>query len=199
VSHAAAREVTLGQSRIAAGEKVVVWYRSANRDENVFRDPYGTCRQRCHGSSPPVNRRASVQLHQRPEAPARADQLTACTSPAGQRGAHTLGLVDDRKWGVGIRALHAGGRPDPAAGARAVPVCLTASFVFEDSPDAADLFALRRDVSDRRPGIDTAFVPADRSEAFAAAMRAAAKAFSYTAAVRGFVFGIAARDLSQVV
>jgi cytochrome P450 len=36
----ATRDVTLGQSRIAAGEKVVVWYTSANRDENVFRDPY---------------------------------------------------------------------------------------------------------------------------------------------------------------
>ena len=52
--------------------------------------------------------------------------------------------MDDREWGVGIRALHAGGRPDPTAGARAVPVCQTTNFVFEDSPDAADLFALRR-------------------------------------------------------
>jgi cytochrome P450 len=34
------RDVTLGQSKIAAGDKVVVWYTSANRDENVFHDPY---------------------------------------------------------------------------------------------------------------------------------------------------------------
>ena len=40
---------------------------------------------------------------------------------------------------------------------------------------------------------------AGRSEAFAAAMRPAAKAFSHTCAVRGFVFGVAARNLSQVV
>ncbi len=36
----ATRDVQLGRSRIAAGDKVVVWYTSANRDENVFRDPY---------------------------------------------------------------------------------------------------------------------------------------------------------------
>ncbi len=52
--------------------------------------------------------------------------------------------MDDRRWGAGIRALHAGGCPDPTAGARAVPVCHPTSFVFEDSPDAADQFALRR-------------------------------------------------------
>ena len=36
----ATRDVELGRSKIAAGDKVVVWYTSANRDENVFRDPY---------------------------------------------------------------------------------------------------------------------------------------------------------------
>ncbi len=56
-----------------------------------------------------------------------------------------------------------------------------------------------QDVSLRHPGIDTTFVAADRSEAFAAAMRPAAKAFSDTGAVRGFVFCVAARNLSQVV
>ncbi len=39
--------------------------------------------------------------------------------------------------------MHAGGRPDPATGARAVPIYQTTSFVFEDSADAADLFALQ--------------------------------------------------------
>ena len=98
--------------------------------------------------------------------------------------------MEDRRWGFGIRALHAGGRPDPTAGARAVPVCQTTSFVFEDSPDAADLFALRRYRNTcSRIG----------SPAVAAAMRPAAKAFSHAGAVRGFVFGVAARNLSQVV
>jgi len=148
-----------------------------------------------------------------------------------------------------------------------MPVCQTTSFVFEDSPNTAALFALRRyrnhlqphrqpgvrrlrgadgqpggrhrpgrdlqqagggapltctalaavgdhlvasaaldggthalqDVSLRRPGMDTTFVPADRSEACAVAMRPAAKAFSHTGAVRGLVFDVAAGRLSQVV
>src|SRR5579862_5370500 len=50
----------------------------------------------------------------------------------------------DRAWGFRTRSLHAGGRPDPATGARAVPIYQTTSFVFEDAADAADLFALQK-------------------------------------------------------
>jgi O-acetylhomoserine (thiol)-lyase len=50
----------------------------------------------------------------------------------------------DRPWGFRTRAVHAGGRPDPATGARAVPIYQTTSFVFEDAADAADLFALQK-------------------------------------------------------
>ncbi|HUH83611.1 MAG TPA: O-acetylhomoserine aminocarboxypropyltransferase [Stellaceae bacterium] len=39
-------------------------------------------------------------------------------------------------------ALHAGQRPDPATGARAVPIYQTASYVFRDSDHAAALFNL---------------------------------------------------------
>ena len=42
------------------------------------------------------------------------------------------------------RAIHAGARPDPTTGARAVPIYQTTSFVFEDTADAADLFALQK-------------------------------------------------------
>ena len=42
------------------------------------------------------------------------------------------------------RAIHAGARPDPTTGARAVPIYQTTSFVFEDTQDAADLFALQK-------------------------------------------------------
>jgi O-acetylhomoserine (thiol)-lyase len=52
--------------------------------------------------------------------------------------------MDDHRWGFRTRALHAGGRPDPATGARAVPIYQTTSFVFEDAADAADLFALQK-------------------------------------------------------
>jgi O-acetylhomoserine (thiol)-lyase len=50
----------------------------------------------------------------------------------------------DRSWGFRTRAIHAGARPDPVTGARAVPVYQTTSFVFEDTADAADLFALQK-------------------------------------------------------
>src|SRR5262247_2149675 len=41
-------------------------------------------------------------------------------------------------------SLHAGQRPDPATGARAVPIYQTTSYVFEDSDHAAGLFNLER-------------------------------------------------------
>lgn len=50
----------------------------------------------------------------------------------------------DRSWGFRTRALHAGGQPDSATGARAVPIYQSTSFVFEDTADAADLFALQK-------------------------------------------------------
>jgi O-acetylhomoserine (thiol)-lyase len=50
----------------------------------------------------------------------------------------------DRSWGFRTRALHAGGRPDPPTGARAVPIYQTTSFVFDDTADAASLFALQK-------------------------------------------------------
>ncbi|HEV7686123.1 MAG TPA: O-acetylhomoserine aminocarboxypropyltransferase/cysteine synthase family protein [Acidimicrobiia bacterium] len=52
--------------------------------------------------------------------------------------------MTDRQWGFRTRAVHAGGRPDPTTGARAVPIYQTTSFVFEDTADAADLFALQK-------------------------------------------------------
>lgn len=41
------------------------------------------------------------------------------------------------------QALHAGQRPDPETGARAVPIYQTTSFVFNDTEHAAALFGLR--------------------------------------------------------
>ncbi len=46
--------------------------------------------------------------------------------------------------GFDTLALHAGAAPDPATGARAVPIHLTTSFVFESSEHAASLFNLER-------------------------------------------------------
>ena len=50
----------------------------------------------------------------------------------------------DHEWGFRTRALHSGGQPDSATGARAVPIYQSTSFVFEDTQDAADLFALQK-------------------------------------------------------
>ena len=53
-------------------------------------------------------------------------------------------MSSDRQWGFRTRSVHAGGRPDPTTGARQVPIYQTTSFVFEDTADAADLFALQK-------------------------------------------------------
>ncbi|MFW5708953.1 MAG: O-acetylhomoserine aminocarboxypropyltransferase/cysteine synthase family protein [Chloroflexota bacterium] len=49
----------------------------------------------------------------------------------------------ERELGYETRALHAGYHPDPATGARAVPIYQTTSYQFRDTQHAADLFALR--------------------------------------------------------
>ncbi|MHB1294635.1 MAG: O-acetylhomoserine aminocarboxypropyltransferase/cysteine synthase family protein [Anaerolineae bacterium] len=49
----------------------------------------------------------------------------------------------DKFDGFDTRALHAGYVPDPATGARAVPIWQTSSYVFKDTDHAARLFALQ--------------------------------------------------------
>jgi len=49
----------------------------------------------------------------------------------------------DRKFGFGTLCLHAGQVPDPATGARAVPLYQTTSFVFDSADHAASLFNLQ--------------------------------------------------------
>src|SRR5579884_3443456 len=51
---------------------------------------------------------------------------------------------NERQYGFNTRALHAGYQPDPTTHARAVPIYQTTSFVFENSEDAAQLFALQK-------------------------------------------------------
>lgn len=50
----------------------------------------------------------------------------------------------DHRFGFRTRALHAGGTPDAEHGARAVPIYQSTSFVFQDTADAANLFALQK-------------------------------------------------------
>lgn len=49
-----------------------------------------------------------------------------------------------RELGFNTRALHTGYDPDPTTKARAVPIYQSTSFTFEDSADAAQLFALQK-------------------------------------------------------
>jgi O-acetylhomoserine (thiol)-lyase len=53
-------------------------------------------------------------------------------------------MSDDHVFKFDTLALHAGQRPDPTTGARAVPIYQTTSFVFDDTEDAAALFALQK-------------------------------------------------------
>src|SRR5213075_2175230 len=50
---------------------------------------------------------------------------------------------ETRDFGFETRQLHAGQRPDPNTGARAVPIFQTASYVFEDAEAAAAYFNLQ--------------------------------------------------------
>ncbi|GHC99391.1 O-acetylhomoserine aminocarboxypropyltransferase/cysteine synthase family protein [Zhihengliuella salsuginis] len=52
--------------------------------------------------------------------------------------------MTDHQFGFRTRALHAGGTPDAEHGARAVPIYQSTSFVFKDTDDAANLFALQK-------------------------------------------------------
>ncbi|MGH8873984.1 MAG: O-acetylhomoserine aminocarboxypropyltransferase/cysteine synthase family protein [Acidimicrobiia bacterium] len=47
------------------------------------------------------------------------------------------------EFGFATRAIHAGQPPDPETGARAMPIYASTSFVFDDTQQAADLFALQ--------------------------------------------------------
>ncbi len=52
-------------------------------------------------------------------------------------------VEEDRAFGFETRQLHAGQRPDPTTGARAVPIYQTTSYVFEDPESAAAYFNLQ--------------------------------------------------------
>src|SRR5574340_1451936 len=53
-------------------------------------------------------------------------------------------IDSDHVFGFDTLSVHAGQRPDPTTGARAVPIYQTTSFIFDDTDHAAHLFALQR-------------------------------------------------------
>ncbi|MDR0359539.1 MAG: aminotransferase class I/II-fold pyridoxal phosphate-dependent enzyme, partial [bacterium] len=53
-------------------------------------------------------------------------------------------MPGEKDFGFDTLAVHAGQRPDPVTGSRAVPLYQTGAYVFEDADHAANLFALQR-------------------------------------------------------
>src|SRR2546427_6584488 len=53
-------------------------------------------------------------------------------------------MKGEKDFGFDTLAVHAGQRPDPVTGARAVPIYQPGAYVFEDADHAANLFALQR-------------------------------------------------------
>src|SRR5204862_4747405 len=72
-----------------------------------------------------------------PSAPSRA-------TPARAEKTCTKVMAGPKYPGFDTLALHAGQSPDPATGARAVPVYQTTSYVFRDTEHAASLFNMER-------------------------------------------------------
>ena len=52
-------------------------------------------------------------------------------------------MSTDREFGFHTRSVHAGSRPEPTTGARALPIYQTTSYVFEDPESAAAYFNLQ--------------------------------------------------------
>ena len=51
-------------------------------------------------------------------------------------------MTEQSAWGFETKQIHAGQQPDPTTGSRALPIHQTSSFVFEDTTQAANRFAL---------------------------------------------------------
>src|SRR5918993_1183849 len=86
---------------------------------------------RCRLTSPPGVRAERRAMH---EPNGRSDQ----------NGVAPDADDEERIFGFDTLAVHAGQRPDPVTGARAMPIYQTTSYVFEDTDHAAELFALQR-------------------------------------------------------
>ena len=52
-------------------------------------------------------------------------------------------MSTETSYGLDTLAVHAGQKPDPTTGARAVPIYQTISYVFKGTEHAANLFALK--------------------------------------------------------
>src|SRR5215212_6539879 len=76
--------------------------------------------------------------------PAEVRSMSELNGRVGENGVTAGADEDERIFGFDTLAVHAGQRPDPVTGARAMPIYQTTSYVFEDTEHAAELFALQR-------------------------------------------------------
>src|SRR5690242_19413826 len=79
-----------------------------------------------------LERRFLMTNHTDGDAPPSPNGRSAAAAEAGLRG-----------FGFDTRSIHAGQRPDPYTGARAVPIFQTTSYVFEDAESASAYFNLQ--------------------------------------------------------
>ena len=66
--------------------------------------------------------------------------------PPSNADQEPLSVEKSRQFGFDTRQVHAGQRPDPNTGARAVPIFQTTSYVFED-PAAAPRISICRNTA----------------------------------------------------
>src|SRR5690606_38188932 len=69
-------------------------------------------------------------------------RLSPNSAPNSARDEHQEHAVTNPSWTFETRQIHAGQTPDPATGARALPIYQTTSFEFPSADAAADRFAL---------------------------------------------------------
>jgi O-acetylhomoserine (thiol)-lyase len=79
----------------------------------------------------------------KPSVPGRKAAPGSKPAPGARLTPGSIPVEEDRAFGFETRQLHAGQRPDPNTGARAVPIFQTASYVFEDPESAAAYFNLQ--------------------------------------------------------
>src|SRR5215212_5392537 len=95
-------------------------------------------------SAPPSVRARRYRPTSPPATRTEAAALSDLNGRIDQNGARPGAGDDERIFGFDTLAVHAGQRPDPVTGARAMPIYQTTSYVFEDTDHAAELFALQR-------------------------------------------------------
>ena len=70
--------------------------------------------------------------------------ITIIEGNNANKGGNSMSNMNKKNYGLSTLGLHVGQEePDPATGARAVPIYQTSSYVFNDTQHAANLFALK--------------------------------------------------------